>query len=133
MVDPRPKCEVAFFQPLATHPEPVKQVAQPKGAHLPRDLWEYRAEKPTMASIYLSGALCMPRLTTLYLWFMDAEDTLGRLADSEAMLAHRALGPFVLVGRKVRRRFPTAALLQAVSHIQRPVCLWRARACPQHW
>lgn len=50
------------------------QASQPKGVHLPRHLWEYRKEHPIRASVYFSGLLSAPRLTTV--WLVLAESAL---------------------------------------------------------
>jgi hypothetical protein len=46
-------------------------MAQPLGKHFPRTIWEYRKEHPIRASVYFSGMLAAPRLTILWLCFME--------------------------------------------------------------
>ena len=52
---------------------------QPDGVSAPGNLWEYIHEDPTKAALYVSGVLCTPRLTMLWLYIYEYSSTLGRL------------------------------------------------------
>lgn len=60
------------------------QIAQPKGVHFPRNLWEYRKEHPIRASVYYSGLLSAPRLTMLWLAVMEP-GTMQRVHEAAAV------------------------------------------------
>jgi hypothetical protein len=68
----------------------------------PHTLWEYRRENPTKATVYLTSALCMPRLAILYVWLVDYDDTLGRVAASRTLVEGRS--PVRSMYKLVRRR-----------------------------
>lgn len=56
---------------------------QPAGAAEPGSLWQYIHEDPTTAALYVSGVLCTPRLTMLWLHVFEYSTTLGPLLADE--------------------------------------------------
>lgn len=56
---------------------------QPAGAAEPGSLWQYIHADPTTAALYVSGVLCTPRLTMLWLHIFEYNATLGPLLADE--------------------------------------------------
>jgi hypothetical protein len=56
---------------------------QPDGTAEPGNLWEYIHDDPTTAALYVSGVLCTPRLTMLWLHTFEYNATLGPLLADE--------------------------------------------------
>lgn len=56
---------------------------QPAGSAEPGSLWQYIHEDPTTAALYVSGVLCTPRLTMLWLHVFEYSTTLGPLLADE--------------------------------------------------
>ena len=56
---------------------------QPDGTAEPGNLWEYIHDDPTTAALYVSGVLCTPRLTMLWLHTFEYNSTLGPLLADE--------------------------------------------------
>lgn len=60
---------------------------QPVGTAEPGNLWEYIHADPTTAALYVSGVLCTPRLTMLWLHIFEYSTTLGPLLADEDELS----------------------------------------------
>lgn len=99
-------CTIITRKPHSLFSCLVRQNAQPHGKHFPRTLWEYRKEHPIRASVYFSGLLAAPRLTILWLCFME-QSTLHRVHEAAAQrltLYLERWTPFSIP--KVRRSLP---------------------------
>lgn len=44
---------------------------QPEGFAKPGNMWQYIHQDPTKASLYLSGVLCTPRLSLIWLYIFE--------------------------------------------------------------
>ena len=77
---------------------------QPDGTAEPGNLWEYIHDDPTTAALYVSGVLCTPRLTMLWLYTFEYNSTLGPLladedesSDQVAYHAPRSIQEFLVL------------------------------------
>lgn len=77
---------------------------QPDGTAEPGNLWEYIHDDPTTAALYVSGVLCTPRLTMLWLHTFEYNSTLGPLladedesSDQVAYHAPRSIQEFLVL------------------------------------